>query len=196
MSVQGMPRREVVAGLLGDPADLLLVTGLGNAANDVAAYTGQAGNVFAMDGAMGAAVGVGLGLALAQPDRRVVVVTGDGELLMNVGTLATVGVQRPGNLAVVCLDNGVYGLTGGQLTHTAHGVDLAAIAAASGFPVVSTVSESSQLAAAAPLVRGDGPVFLLAKVAPGDTAFDALDRNGESIRLRFRRALSGNPALG
>jgi len=191
-----MPRREVVAGLLGDPADLLVVTGLGNAANDVAAYTNQAANVFAMDGAMGAAVGVGLGLALAQPDRRVVVVTGDGEVLMNVGTLATVGVQRPANLAIVCLDNGVYGLTGGQPTHTAHGVDLAAIAAASGFPVVTTVSELGELAAAAPLVRAGGPAFILAKVAPGDTPFDALDRNGESIRLRFRRALSGNPVLG
>jgi phosphonopyruvate decarboxylase len=190
-----MARREAVAGLLGDPADLLLVTGLGNAANDVAAYTGQAANVFAMDGAMGAAVGVGLGLALAQPDRPVVVVTGDGEVLMNLGSLATVAVARPANLTIICLDNGVYGLTGGQPTHTAHGVDLAAIAVASGFPVVTTVSAPGQLAEAAPLVRAGGPAFILAKVAPGDTPFDALDRNGESIRLRFRRALSGNPEL-
>ena len=118
-----LQRRDVIAGLLGDTCDTLVVTGLGDAANDVAALTDQGANVFAMDGVMGAAVSVGLGLALAQPQRRVLVVTGDGELLMNVGALATVAVQRPANLGVLCLDNGSYELTGGQATHTAHGTD-------------------------------------------------------------------------
>jgi phosphonopyruvate decarboxylase len=195
MSMPRLPRGQAVADLLGDHTDLLIVTGLGNAANDVAALTNQGDHVFAMDGAMGAAVSVGLGLALAQPGRRVVVVTGDGELLMNLGALATVAVQRPVNLTVVCLDNGVYGLTGGQRTHTAYGVDLEAVARAVGFPVAVTVREPAELAAAAALVRADGPVFVRAMVEPGDTPFDHLDRNGESIRLRFRRALAADPTL-
>jgi thiamine pyrophosphate-dependent acetolactate synthase large subunit-like protein len=189
-------RDQVVARLLGAVPDALVVTGLGNAANDVAALTDQGDHVFAMDGAMGAAVSVGLGLALAQPARRVVVMTGDGEVLMNLGTLATVAVQRPTNLAIVCLDNGSYALTGGQATHTAHGVDLAAVAFGTGFPAVTTVADPADLDAAVTLVGGDGPVFVLARVGPGNTTYDDLDRNGESIRLRFRRALSGDPRLG
>lgn len=188
-------RQRAVAELLGD-ADVLVVTGLGNAANDVAALTDQGDHVFAMDGAMGAAVPVGLGLALAQPGRRVVVVTGDGELLMNVGALATVAVQRPANLAVLCLDNGVYGLTGDQATHTAHGADLAAMALAAGFPAATTVRDAADLGAARDLLHKDGLAFVRVVVAPGNTRYDALDRNGESIRLRFRRALAGDPRLG
>jgi phosphonopyruvate decarboxylase len=195
-STDAMHRRDAVEGLLGDLSDLLVVTGLGNAANDVAALTDQGGNVFAMDGVMGAAVSVGLGLALAQPDRRVLVVTGDGELLMNVGALATVAVQRPANLGVLCLDNGSYELTGGQATHTAHGADLAAMALAAGFPAATTVRQPAELAAAGALLRGDGLAFVRALVAPGNTAYDRLDRNGESIRLRFRRALAGDERLG
>lgn len=191
-----MERRDVIARLLGDAGDALVVTGLGNAANDVAALTDQGANVFAMDGVMGAAVSVGLGLALARPERRVLVVTGDGELLMNVGALATVAVQRPANLGVLCLDNGSYELTGGQATHTAYGADLVAMALAAGFPAASAVRQPAELAAAGALLHADGLAFVLAKVAPGNTAYDRLDRNGESIRLRFRRELAGDPRLG
>jgi len=189
-----MDRREAVARLLGD-SGALVVTGLGNAANDVAALTDQGDHVFAMDGAMGAAVSVGLGLALAQPERRVVVVTGDGELLMNLGTLATVAVQQPANLTVICLDNAAYELTGGQATHTAHGVDLAGVALAAGWPAALTVGGPGDLDAARKLVDADGLAFVLVKVDPGNTPYDRLDRNGQSIRLRFRRALAGDAHL-
>jgi thiamine pyrophosphate-dependent acetolactate synthase large subunit-like protein len=188
-------RQQAVRALLGDASDALVVTGLGNAANDVASLTGQTPNVFAMDGVMGAAVSVGLGLALAQPERRVVVVTGDGELLMNVGTLATAAVHQPRNLSVVCLDNKVYGLTGGQPTHTSHCTDLAAMARAAGFTATRTVDEECELAEAAAALRADVMTFLLVHVRPGNTDFPLLDRNGESMRLRFRRALSGDPLL-
>jgi phosphonopyruvate decarboxylase len=188
-------RQQAVRTLLGDTTDALLVTGLGNAANDVASLSGQSANVFAMDGVMGAAVSVGLGLALAQPGRRVVVVTGDGELLMNVGALATVAVHQPPNLSVVCLDNKAYGLTGGQLTHTAHGTDLAAMAGAAGFTAIRKVADESDLAEAATALRAGVLTFVLVHVRPGNTDFPALDRNGESMRLRFRRALSGDPLL-
>jgi len=195
MTEATVDRQWAVAELLGD-ADVLVVTGLGNAANDMAALTDQGDHVFGMDGAMGAAVSVGLGLALAQPTRRVVVVTGDGELLMNLGALATVAVQRPANLAVLCLDNGVYGLTGDQATHTAHGADLTAIAFGAGFPAATTVRVAGELGAARELLLKDGLAFVRVVVAPGNTRYDALDRNGESIRLRFRRALAGDPRLG
>jgi len=195
MTEATVDRREAVRELIGDTG-VLMVTGLGNAANDLAALTDQGDHVFAMDGAMGAAVSVGLGLALAQPTRRVVVVTGDGELLMNVGALATVAVQRPDNLAVLCLDNSVYGLTGDQATHTAHGADLTAMALAAGFPAATTVREAGELGAARELLHKDGLAFVRVAVAPGNTRYDALDRNGESIRLRFRRALAGDPRLG
>lgn len=191
-----MDRSEAVARLIGTAADALVVTGLGNAANDVARLTDQGEHVFAMDGAMGAAVPVGLGLALAQPQRRVVVVTGDGELLMNLGALATVAVQQPANLTVVCLDNGSYGLTGGQATHTAHGADLAALALGAGFPAAMTVADPADLDAARALIEAEGLAFVLVKVGPANSAYDELDRNGESMRLRFRRALSGDPRLG
>lgn len=195
MTADPVDRRQAVAELLGG-ADVLVVTGLGNAANDVASLTDQGDHVFALDGAMGAAVSVGLGLALAQPTRRVVVVTGDGELLMNLGALATVAVQAPANLAVLCLDNGVYGLTGDQATHTANGADLAAMARAAGFPAATTVRAAAELGTARDLLHSAGLVFVRVVVAPGNTRYDALDRNGESIRLRFRRALAGDPRLG
>jgi thiamine pyrophosphate-dependent acetolactate synthase large subunit-like protein len=190
-----LDRREALARLLGDASGHLVVTGLGNAANDMAHLTDQGDHVFTMDGAMGAAASVGLGLALAQPERRVAVVTGDGELLMNVGTLATIALQAPANLAVICLDNGVYGLTGGQATHTAHGTDLAGMAAAAGFRHVLTIDRDEDLPAAEKLLAAGELAFLLLKVEPGNTAYPGLDRNGESLRLRFRRGLADDPTL-
>ena len=111
-------RREVVASLLAGRDDLLVVTGLGAPAWDATA-AGDRDRTFPLWGAMGGALAMGLGLALARPDDRVLVLTGDGELLMGLGSLSTVGYQQPANLAVVVLDNERYGETGGQLTHTA-----------------------------------------------------------------------------
>ena len=109
-----LSRRQVVARVLDQrPADLLVVTGLGTPTYDVAAC-GDSDLNFYLWGAMGCAVPLGLGLALAQPRRRVLVVTGDGELLMSLGALATVGVKRPENLSVLVLDNEAYGETGLQ----------------------------------------------------------------------------------
>ncbi len=136
-------RREVAARLLADPGDLLVVAGLGSTAWDVTAAGDRPLN-FPLWGAMGGAAMVGLGLALAQPQRRVLVITGDGELLMGIGSLATIAVQRPPNLAIVVFDNERYGETGMQATHTAHGVDLAGVAAACGFPLTGTVREPAR----------------------------------------------------
>ncbi|MFQ5959000.1 MAG: thiamine pyrophosphate-dependent enzyme, partial [Alphaproteobacteria bacterium] len=139
-----MRRREVVKALLAERGDTLVVAGLGAPAWDVTA-AGDHALSFPMWGAMGGAVMMGLGLALARPERRVLVITGDGEMLMGLGGLATVAAQAPRNLAVVVLDNERYGETGMQATHTAWGVDLAAVAAGAGLPVAETVWDAAEL---------------------------------------------------
>src|ERR687891_2498475 len=130
-------RREVAAALVADRGAMLVVAGLGSTAWDVTAADDHPLN-FPLWGAMGGAAAIGLGLALAQPDRRVLVVTGDGDMLMGLGSLATIAVQRPSNLAIVVFDNERYGETGMQPTHTAHGVNLAAMAHGAGFAVAGT----------------------------------------------------------
>src|SRR5258707_4463243 len=109
-----------------------MIAGLAGTARDLAALTDDAAHVFGLGGAMGAACAMGLGLALARPDRRVLVLTGDGELLMNIGTLATIAVLNPPNLSIVCVDNGHYGETGYQKSHTSLGVDLEKMAIGAG----------------------------------------------------------------
>ena len=137
-----MKRREAVKQLLSGRKNLLVVAGLGSTAWDCTA-AGDSPLTFPLWGAMGQAAMIGLGLALAQPRRRVLVITGDGEALMGLGALATIGVQRPANLTVVVIDNERYGETGMQATHTASGVDLAAIAKACGFRNSRTVVKLS-----------------------------------------------------
>jgi phosphonopyruvate decarboxylase len=120
----------------------------------------------------------------------VLVVTGDGELLMNVGALATVAVQQPANLAVLCLDNGYYGLTGGQVTHTASGTDLEAMARAAGIRATMTCTDATHLAAGAALLRDTGSTsFVLAKVKPDPSPRYPVERDGPTCRIRFRSAV-------
>ena len=122
-----LDRRNVVSSLLADRKDAIVVGGLGASTYDIAA-AGDHDRNFYLWGAMGGAVMIGLGIALAQPDLPVVVITGDGEMLMGMGSLATVGLQKPKNLTIVVLDNEVYGETGGQASHTAATVDLVGVA--------------------------------------------------------------------
>ncbi len=187
-------RRAVVARLLEDRGDLLVVAGLGAPSWDVTAAGDQALN-FPLWGGMGSAVMIGLGLALAQPDRRVLVVTGDGELLMALGALATVAVQAPRNLTIVVLDNERYGETGMQATHTAYGTDLAAVAAASGIPVAETVADEAALEAILAVLRGaGGPVFVNVKVKAEALSLVLPPKDGAYLKDRFRVALLGDRA--
>ncbi len=182
-------RRAVVKALLMDRGDMLVVAGLGAPAWDVAAM-GDSALDFPLWGAMGGAVMTGLGLALAKPDRRVLVITGDGEMLMGLGSLATAAVQAPINLAVVVLDNERYGETGMQPTHTAGGADLAAIAQASGFPVTALARDEETLATAVSLARdARGPVFVAIKVRAEPLPLALPPRDGEILKQRFRNAL-------
>jgi thiamine pyrophosphate-dependent acetolactate synthase large subunit-like protein len=190
-----LDRRDAVAAMLRTRGDALVVTGLGSPTWDVAA-TGESPLNFYLWGAMGGAAMIGLGLALAQPSRRVIVITGDGELLMGLGSLATIGVARPPNLAIVVLDNERYGETGMQASHTARGVDLAAIAKASGFPAAATIAAGGELTSWLPTLHtAAGPVFGVVKVAANQPALTVPARDGTHIKNRFREALLGPKAV-
>lgn len=182
-----LERTSTLAKLLEGTDDRLVVTGLGSAANDMVFLSDHHRRVFAMDGVMGAATSVGLGLALAQPTREVLVVTGDGELLMNVGTLATIAVQNPGNLTIVVVDNGHYGLTGNQVTATHTVTDLEAVAQGFGIRRTTTIRAEAEIPAARELVLSGGDTaFVLLKVAPGSAPAIGIDRDGVRLRHAFR----------
>jgi thiamine pyrophosphate-dependent acetolactate synthase large subunit-like protein len=184
-------RRDLARRLLADPGDLLVIAGLGSTAWDVTAAGDRPLN-FPLWGAMGGAAMIGLGLALAQPERRVLVITGDGELLMNLGSLATVAVLRPPNLAIVVFDNERYGETGMQATHTAHGVDLAGVAAACGFAITGTLREEAEVETALSALRtSPGPVLYVAKVRAESLPFALPPKDGAYLKDRFRHALLG-----
>lgn len=189
-----LKRREVVARLLDDRGKLLVVAGLGSTAWDCTA-AGDHPLSFPLWGAMGQAAMMGLGLALARPERRVLVVTGDGEMLMGMGSLATIGVQRPANLSVVVIDNERYGETGMQATHTASGVDLAAVARACGFAHASTVTRADEIGALRAAIHGQaGPNFAAVKVVADKIPLVLPPRDGGLLKARFRRALLGESA--
>ena len=189
-------RREVVAKLLSQRADLLVVAGLGSPAWDMTAAGDNPLN-FPLWGAMGGAVPLGLGLALAQPSRRVLVITGDGEMLMGLGSLATVALQHPPNLAIVVLDNERYGETGMQRTHTAGDVDLSAVAGVTGFPFCQTIRDDKNIRSMLPLIRTEkGPLFLNIKVRAEDLPIVLPPKEGIILRDRFRLALLGSEAMG
>ena len=195
MQEQGkLQRRSVVARILANRGDILVVTGLGSPTYDCAAAGDHPLN-FYLWGAMGSAVTVGLGLALAQPQRRVLVITGDGELLMGLGALATVAAKKPDNLAVAVIDNEHYGETGMQRTHTSAGVDLAAVARAAGFSETVTVRQSAELDAAIPMLyRGKGPVLAVLKVSTAKDPLVLPTWDGPYLKSRFRQALLGAQA--
>lgn len=188
-----LSRRAVVAEILRNREDLLLVAGLGGPSWDCAA-AGDDPRSFYLWGAMGLSPAVGLGLALAQPSRRVLVVTADGEMLMGMGSLATIAVQGPKNFALVVLDNEIYGETGGQETHTARGVDLAGVARAAGFREAWTVREASELyRLRARIYKGEGPLFAAVKVSPARAPTVLPPRSGSFLHHRFRKAVSAPP---
>jgi thiamine pyrophosphate-dependent acetolactate synthase large subunit-like protein len=183
-----LDRREFVAHLLADRGDLLVIGGLGSPTYDVAACGDHPLNFYIWS-AMGCAAMVGLGLALARPDRRVAVITGDGEALMGVGSLATVGVKQPRNLAIVVLDNAHYGATGMQPSHTKAGIDLATMAKGCRFRNVAEVSELERAVEMRALIHGsEGPTFILARVAADDPprVYPSLD--GHATKYRFMQA--------
>ena len=186
-----LDRRECVQQLLAERGDLLVVSGLGAPTYDVAAAGDHKLN-FYLWGAMGAAAMIGLGLALAKPRLRIAVITGDGEMLMGLGSLATIGVKQPPNLAIIVLDNRRYGETGMQASHTESGIDLMGIAKACRFPETKALDTESDLDAARRLIHsGPGPIFIQARVKPDSWPRVLPMRDGNEIRLRFMHAVAG-----
>jgi thiamine pyrophosphate-dependent acetolactate synthase large subunit-like protein len=172
----------IVVELAGDAA---IVASLGHPAYDLFAAGDRPQNFYTW-GSMGLASSIGLGLALARPELRVIVLDGDGSLLMNLGSLATIGLLRPANLVVVVMDNEEYATTGGQPTPTAHGADLEGAARAMGIGAAVTVRSDGELRGA--LERRAGPVFIVAKVKESaPTAKPPLDC--VFIKQRFMSAI-------
>lgn len=184
-----LDRRAVAKALLADRDGLVVVAGLGACAWDITAVGDHDLN-FPLWGAMGGAASIGLGIALAQPSRRVLVLTGDGEMLMGMGSLATIALQKPENLAVVVIDNECYGETGMQQTHTAFGVDLPGVAAAVGLPVTGMVRDQAELDTVLPVIReAPGPVFYSIKVKAEELEFVLPTNDGVVLKNRMRKAL-------
>ena len=185
-----LDRCDVVPALIGRHEDFLIVSGLAGTSRDVAALTQDGAHTYTMAGAMGGACMIGLGLALARPDKRVLVVTGDGELLMNIGALSTIAVLNPANLAIICVDNGHYGETGYQKSHTSLGVDLEKIALGSGIKATRTISADEEVADGARLLRqGNGTAFVVLRVKPTDPPAFKRNMDPSGCRNRFRGAL-------
>ncbi len=184
-----LDRRQVVGEFLRDRGDAVVVTGLGSPTYDVAAESPSERNYY-LWGAMGGAVMTGLGLALAQPDLQVIVITGDGEALMGMGSLATVGTIKPPNLAILVLDNEHYGKTGMQQSHLGMGVDLCAVARGCGLERASHVTTQQELqAAVAEFHLGDAPRFVLAKVDPKMPPRVMPTRDAVENKITLRQAL-------
>jgi thiamine pyrophosphate-dependent acetolactate synthase large subunit-like protein len=189
-----LDRREVVSTLLADRKDALVVAGLGASTYDLAAAGDNPRNLY-LWGAMGGAVMMGLGLALAQPDLPVVVVTGDGEMLMGMGSLATVGVQKPKNLSILVLDNEAYGETGGQMSHTAASADLVGVARACGIPDSKSISTLGEIQTFAEAMQdpSSGPRFANVKIDAANLERVLSNRDGTFIMNRLRGALGHAP---
>jgi thiamine pyrophosphate-dependent acetolactate synthase large subunit-like protein len=184
-----LERRAAMRLLLAERGDLLLVTGLGSTTYDAAAVGDDARN-FYLWGAMGAAAMIGLGLAIARPERRVLVVTGDGEMLMGLGALATIGVERPANLAIAVFDNGHYGETGMQASHTDSGVSLIGVARSCGIDAVFDIADEPALRDfAAGLRQFDRTIFARVAIHADEPPRVLPSRDGVFLKTRFRRAL-------
>lgn len=192
-SGQLVDRREFVATLMSAIPDALVVTGLGSPAYDVFA-SGDRDTNYYLWGAMGGASSLGLGLALAQPDKPVVVITGDGEQLMGIGSLGTIGVKQPGNLTVVVLDNGHFGETGMQRSHSSLGTDMVAVAKGFGIKDSFSVSDTASCVEIAEKINSrNQPLFVQVFIEANEPPRALPPRDGPYIKNRFRAALGLNP---
>jgi thiamine pyrophosphate-dependent acetolactate synthase large subunit-like protein len=192
--LSNLPRREAVAKLLSNRDDVLVVTGLGSATYDVHAAGDRDDNYY-LWGAMGGAALVGLGLAQAQASKRVLVITGDGEQLMAFGSLATISVAKPRNLVIAVIDNGHYGETGMQTSHTGHGLDFEKVAAACGFAECATLTSIDEVEtlSRAILEPAEGPRLYVVKVAAENPPRSLPPRDAVFIKNRFRSHLGFAP---
>lgn len=186
-------RRDFVKELLAQCPEALVVTGLGSPTYDVFA-AGDRDKNFYLWGAMGGAALIGLGVALAQPEKSVVVVTGDGEQLMGIGGIATISAQQPKNLTIVVLDNGHFGETGMQRSHTSLGTNLSAVARACGVTNAYEVHDAKDLAKVVEGVHKRAGINFAQVFVKADDLPRALpSRDGVYVKNRFRQELGFAP---
>ena len=186
-----LQRRAAIATLMANrPAEMFVVPGLGSCTWDMASL-GEKDSDFYLWGAMGGAAMIGLGRALAKPKIKVAVVTGDGEMLMGLGSLATIGVQRPANLAVIVFDNQRYGDTGMQASHTDNGVDLVGVARSCGIAQTFDVHDEAGLKGLANALGAlKETLFARVRIVADDPPRILPARDGVELKLRFRKAVA------
>jgi len=189
-----MDRRTAVAKLLDSRNGALVITGLGSPSYDVHAHSDTDDNYY-LWGAMGGAALTGLGLAQAQPDKRIMVITGDGEMLMAFGSLATIAVARPANLDIIVLDNQHFGETGMQDSHTGMGINIAAVAAATGFDATQTLTSLDEVDALCKTLAlpANGPRLYVLKIEAKNLPRSLPPRDATYIKTRFRGFLGLRP---
>jgi thiamine pyrophosphate-dependent acetolactate synthase large subunit-like protein len=184
-----LDRRAVTAKLLEDRGDLLVVTGLGSPSYDVMAAGDHDLNYY-LWAAMGSAATVGFGLAMTQRDKPVLVLTGDGEMLMGLGALASIGQKLPPNLTIAVLDNGHYGETGMQTSHTGRDIELARFAEAANFPWTRVVTDMDGVSDLRTRMQSrSGTSFAAIKIAAENLPRALPPRDGVHVKNRFRAAL-------
>ena len=195
MSKFKLNRRLVISELLKERENSLIVNGLGGTCWDVASLGDNDLNFYVWGG-MGNACMIGLGLALSQPDKKVIVITGDGEMLMGIGSLATIALKQPKNLSIVVFDNELYGETGNQKTHTAYCTNLSKIAIGSGIinsSIILTQEDLFSLSLEIHQIKNLS--FSVIKINQDQEEIVLPIREGAFIKSRFRRALLGEKIL-
>ena len=186
-----LDRKKAIPRLLGDTDRFLIISGLAGPAKDIGFLTKESPNTFLFGGAMGGALPTSLGLALARPKDTILCVSGDGDVLMSMGSLATIATMKPKNLIIICVDNSLYLETGGQKSHTGLGVDLDVVAQGCGFLRTKTITNEDELLQGATLVNNNfnGPTFILLKVDQTSPPQYSRNWNASQAKLKFRQNL-------
>ena len=189
--MDSLDRKKAIPILLGDTDRFLIISGLAGPAKDIGFLTKESPNTFLFGGAMGGALPTSLGLALARPKDTILCVSGDGDVLMSMGSLATIATMKPKNLIIICVDNSLYLETGGQKSHTGLGVDLDIVAQGCGFLRTKTITNEDELLQGATLVDNNfnGPTFILLKVDQTSPPQYSRNWNASQAKLKFRQNL-------
>jgi len=186
-----LDRKVALPKLIGDTNRFLIISGLAGPAKDIGYLTQESPNTFLFGGAMGGAMPTALGLAVSRPNERVLCVTGDGDLLMSMGSLATIASVKPKNLIIICIDNGLYQETGGQKSHTGLGVNLSKVAEGCGIPNVLSIVNEQELNKGSLLIDNNlnGPIFILLKVSEEKPPQYSRNWNASEEKVKFRKNL-------
>ena len=186
-----LDRKKAIPILIGDHKRFLIISGLAGPAKDIGFLTKESPNTFLFGGAMGGALPTSLGLALSRPKETVLCVSGDGDILMSMGCLATIATTKPKNLIIICVDNASYLETGGQTSHTGLGVNLDMIAKGCGFPITKTIITEEELLEGKQFLNNkfSGPAFILLKVSKSNPPKYSRNWNASQEKSKFRKNL-------